>query len=260
MGVRAAAIVVLTAAAALVAATTAEAQNRAGGPPPTARASAPIDMTGYWVAFVSEDWRLRMVTPPKGDYSRVPLTAEGRKVADTWDPAADAAAGNQCKGYGAAAILRVPTRLHVTWQDDATLRLETDAGTQTRAFHFGPPPPADQPSWQGQSTARWDRQAVARRGDQELLRNGTSGGGSLAVVTTNLRPGYLRWNGVPYSERTTVTEYFDIAPHPTAGAVLIVTTVVDDPRYLQRPYIVSSQFKKEADGSRWDPTPCTSTW
>jgi hypothetical protein len=229
----------------------------------TPRASAPVDLTGYWVAFVSEDWRLRMVTPPKGDYTRVPLTAEGRKVAGTWDPAADEAAGNQCKAFGAAAIMRVPGRLHVTWQDDNTLRLDTDAGMQTRLFRFTTTPlPAEPPGWQGQSAASWEFQAVPRRGDQDLVATGprTGAGGALTVVTTNLRSGYLRWNGVPYSENTTVTEHFDLAPHPSGGQVLIVTTVVEDPRFLQRAYVVSSQFKKETDGSRWDPMPCTSKW
>ena len=79
-------------------------------------------------------------------------------------------------------------------------------------------------------------------------------------MTTNMRAGYLRKNGVPYSENATVTEYFDVAPHPSGGTVLVVTTVVDDPRYLTQPFIVSSHFKKEADGSKWDPTPCSSTW
>ena len=62
-----------------------------GGPPPTARAAAPVDLTGYWVSVVTEDWRFRMVTPPKGDYASVPLNAEGRRVADTWDPSKDGA-------------------------------------------------------------------------------------------------------------------------------------------------------------------------
>jgi hypothetical protein len=242
------------------------AQNPGGAAPPTARAAAPIDLTGYWVAFVSEDWRLRMVTPPKGDYTRVPLTAEARKVAASWDPAADDAAGAQCKAFGAGAIMRLPTRLHVTWEDDTTLRLDTDTGTQTRLFRFtaAGAPPGEAPSWQGASRARWEFQSVPRRGDQELVPAGARAargtGGALTVMTTNLRPGYLRFNGVPYSENAVVTEHFDLAPHPSGGTVLIVTTIVEDPRYLQRPYVVSSQFKKETDGSRWDPTPCTSRW
>src|SRR5881296_4740663 len=59
-------------------------------PPPAARAAAPFDMAGYWVSIVSEDWRWRMF-PNKGDYAGVPLNAEGRKVADGWDPVKDEA-------------------------------------------------------------------------------------------------------------------------------------------------------------------------
>ena len=116
------------------------AQPRAAGQdrnaPATAKASAPVDMTGYWVAFVTEDWRFRMITPRKGDYQPVPMTPEARKVADAWDPAADEASGNQCKAYGAAAIMRLAARFHITWQDDNTLQVESDAGMQTRLFHF----------------------------------------------------------------------------------------------------------------------------
>ncbi len=105
----------------------------------TAKALAPVDMTGYWVAYVTEDWRFRMITPRKGDYQAVPMTEEARKIADAWDPAADEASGNQCKAYGAAAIMRVPARFHITWQDDNTLRVESDSGMQTRLFHFNSP-------------------------------------------------------------------------------------------------------------------------
>jgi len=206
----------------------------------TAKASAPVDMTGYWVAYVTEDWRFRMVTPRKGDYQAVPMTEEARKTADAWDPAADEASGNQCKAYGAAAIMRVPARFHITWQDDNTLRIESDSGMQTRLFRFnGPATPTGERTWQGYSTAQWQRPA------------------SLKVATTNMRAGYLRKNGVPYSENAGVTEYFDMAPLPSGGQVLMVTAIVDDPQYLQQPFIVSSQFLKEADGSKWDPTPCT---
>ena len=229
------------------------AQNRGAPPPaPTPRASAPIDLTGYWVSVVNEDWRYRMVTPAKGDYKGVPITREALQIVSAWNPAADEAAGNQCKSYGAAAIMRVPGRIHITWQDDNTLKLDTDAGTQSRLFLFGAVPPAPpQPTWQGQSVARWERPG---RG------NPAAKAGSLAVTTTNMRAGYLRKNGVPYSENARVTEYFDLSPMPNNGQLIVVTTIVDDPRYLTQPFIVSSQFKKEADGSKWDPTPCSATW
>jgi hypothetical protein len=212
---------------------------RAAAQDHSAKGSTAVDLTGYWVAVVTKDWRFRMVTPRKGDYQSVPMTEQARKVADAWDPKADEASGDQCKAYGAAAIMRVPARFHITWQDDNTLRVESDAGMQTRLFHFDSPPlsPGAR-TWQGYSTAQWQTSA------------------SLKVATTNLRSGYLRKNGVPYSENAAVTEYFDIAPLPGGGQVLLVTTIVDDPRYLQQPFIVSSEFKKEADGSKWDPTPC----
>lgn len=217
------------------------AQPRARGPEGVAaKTSAPMDLTGYWVAFVTEDWRFRMITPRKGDYQAVPMTPAARKIAAAWDPAADEAAGNQCKAYGAAAIMRVPARFHITWQDENTLRIDSDAGMQTRLFHFNSPPaPAGARSWQGYSISQWEKPA------------------SLKVTTTDLRAGYLRKNGVPYSENAAVSEYFDIAPIPGGGEVLLVTTTVDDPQYLLQPFIVSSQFKKETDGSKWDPTPCT---
>jgi hypothetical protein len=218
---------------------TISAQNR-GAAPANAKTAAPIDLSGYWVSVISEDWRFRMVTPPKGDYQTVPMTNEARQVADAWNPAADEAAGNQCKAYGAAAIMRVPGRIHVTWQDDNTLRMDTDAGTQTRVFQFGVAPKGAQPSWQGSSAAIWDMP-----------------GRSLKVVTTNMRAGYLRRNGVPYSESAVLTEYFELSPLPNGGQLLLVTSIVDDPRYLQTPFILSSQFKKEVDGSKWDPTPCS---
>ena len=205
----------------------------------TAKASAPIDVTGYWVALVTEDWRFRMITPRKGDYQPVPMTQEARKVADGWDPAADEAAGNSCKAYGAGAIMRLAARFHITWQDENTLRVESDSGMQTRLFHFNAAPAPGERSWQGYSTAQWEKPA------------------SLKVSTSHLRSGYLRKNGVPYSENAAVTEYFDLAPIPSGGQVLLVTAIVDDPLYLRQPFTTSSQFKKETDGSKWDPQPCT---
>jgi hypothetical protein len=233
----------------------AQQQSRA---PSSARDAAPIDLTGYWVSYVTENWRYRMVTPAKGEYRRIPASPAALPIINGWDPAADERAGNQCKSYGAGAIMSVPGRLHITWQDANTLRIDTDAGTQTRLFHFSQgasaaasPSSSAARTWQGESTATW-----------EPATGGTGGGrgGSLRVVTSNLRAGYLRKNGVPYSERATVTENFDVATLPDGGKLLLVTTVVEDPVYLTGPYVVSPHFKREADGSKWDPTPCSSTW
>jgi len=232
-----------------------DAQGRGGppGPPPTAKAAAPEDVTGYWVSLVTEDWRYRMVTPPKGDYASVPLNPEGRRVADTWDPAKDEAAGLQCKSYGAAALMRVPTRVRITWADDNTLKVETDAGTQTRQFHFGQAqPPSGDAGWQGFSVANWEFAGGARGG-----RGGTPRGGSLKVATTHLRPGYLRKNGVPYSANTVLTEYYTRTDESDGTSYLILTTMVDDPQYLAQTFVTSTHFKKEPDGAKWSPSACT---
>ena len=239
-----------------------------GGPQPTGRVGAPVDLTGTWVSVVTEDWQWRMMTPPKGDYTTVAgvMSAQGRKVADSWDPSMD----GRCEAYGVGGLMRMPGRLRISWQDDATLKIESDAGQQTRLLRFatpGAPAPistavAGAPkTLQGTSVAEWQRSGGAQDAFLERAAGGgTQRWGSLKVTTTNMLPGWLRRNGVPYSENATVTEHFDLAPHPNGGQVLIVTTIVEDPRYLQRPYVVSSQFKKEGDGSRWDPTPCTSRW
>jgi len=224
-----------------------------GRGPETPRAAAPIDLTGYWVSVVTEDWRFRMMTPAKGDYPSIPLNAEGRRVADRWDPAKDEAAGDTCKAYGAAAIMRMPGRIHITWQDDLTVKVETDTGAQTRLFHFGrPQPPAGPPTWQGFSVAEWEYAGGGRRGRAAVQ------GGDLKVVTTHLRPGYLQKNGVPYSGDAVVTEHFDaLNKEPNGDQWLIVTTLVEDPQYLNQPFQRSTHFKRQADETGWDPSPCT---
>jgi hypothetical protein len=252
--------------------------------PRTAKAAAPIDLTGYWVSVVTEDWRWRMLTPSKGDYASVPLNQEGRKAGDTWDLARDEASGNACKPFGVANIMRMPGRVHITWQDDSTLKLEFDAGTQTRLLRFNqtPPPRAAERMWQGDSVAEWEvagQQLEIDRNGIPIGRAGAGGaggagagagagaragagadtprGGSLKVVTTNMREGYLRKNGVPYSDAAVVSEYFDrLGPEPNGDVILIARTVVDDPKYLTQPFITSTHFKLEPNGSKWNPTPC----
>lgn len=230
-----------------------------------AKAAAPIDLTGYWVSLITDDWRWRMVTPPKGDYLYLPLNAEGRKVADTWDPAKDEAAGEACRGYGAVHVMRLPGRLHITWQDDNTMKLETDAGTQTRTFQFGAgrqgaemTQRADvEPSWQGHSVATWEFDGRPARGRGAAAQAQPRRHGSLKVVTTRMKPGYLRKNGVPYSGNSVLTEYFARITEPNGDEYLVVTTMLEDPQYLNAPYVRSGQFRKQPDATGWNPTPCS---
>jgi hypothetical protein len=267
----------------------------------TARTTATSDLTGYWVRLVTEDWRWLMVVPPKGNSDSIGqggpgITPAARTILDAWDPAKDEAEGNQCKGYGAGAISRLPTRAHVTWQDDNTLKWETDQGQQTRLFKFGPAAQEAQAnpgarSWQGVSIATWEPAAAGNRGGGPAgARGGPPGGppgapaapdddaaapppvfappvvgarggnqnGWLKVTTTNVKSGYLRKNGVPYSEKATITEYFQPTPDTYGARYMVVTTVVEDPDYLAGPLVTSSNYKKLPDTNNgWDPQPCS---
>lgn len=269
--------------------------GRGGGPPRPAQEMAPIDLTGTWVSVVTEDWRWRMVTPPapspNPDVASIPMNGEGRKVAASWNLAADNAAGLQCKAFGVGGIMRQPGRVRVSWQDPQTLKMEFDAGTQTRVLHFDSAvrPPAEK-TWQGHSVAVWEGPGVGRgiasddgRADPRVTGGGLLGrgvpggggqglrggppprqqaqlnrGGNLRVVTTNFREGYLRKNGVPYSETAIITEYIHRLPtHPNGDSWMHVLTIVEDPRYLSQPFYTSTHFRLETDDSRFSPTPCS---
>jgi hypothetical protein len=150
--------------------------------------------------------------------------------------------------------MNLPTHLRIAWQDDNTLRVDTDYGTQTRLLHFGnrTPPEPRKRSWQGNSVAVW----ASRRGG----RGGPPSARYLRITTTDLLSGYLRKNGVPYGESASLLEYVDLFREPNGAAMIVWTAVVDDPVNLETPYIISSQFKKQPDGSAWDPTPCSAGW
>jgi len=251
-------LLLATALAVLTAATLA-AQQRGGQPgaqrgaPPTPQAQAPLDPSGYWVAIVSDEWRYRMITPAKGNVDYVPVNAEGRGAANNWDPAKDEAAGEQCKAYGAGGIMRLPIRLHITWQDERTLKMEIDAGTQTRLLRFGAPAPANtESSWQGYSAADWQIQGVGRGAPPPGPRFG-----QLRVVTNPLRPGYLRQNGVPYGSGAVLTEYFQHLKDDDGLEYLAITSLLEDSQYLVQPWVRTNQFRKQADAKGWNPTPCS---
>jgi hypothetical protein len=223
----------------------------------SAKQNAVIDLTGFWVAIVDEDWRWRMLTAPIGDVASIPVNPEGLRVAKAWNPIAEQQAGEQCKAYGAAGVMRLPLRLHILWTDDATLEIDTDAGEQKRWLHF-------EGQWdgkaspQGYSTAAWFRQVQQRGFNRPYGGVVAGGGGSLKVITSHMTPGYLRSNGVPYSADAKLVEYFDRI-EDEGVTYLILTSVVSDPTYLTDEYVTSYEFKLEPDGSKWHPEPCRIT-
>jgi hypothetical protein len=208
--------------------------------------------------------------PNPAAQGNIPYNATGAQTAMKWDPAKDEAEGNACKAYGAPGIMRLPTHLHITWQDENTLKVEADFGTQTRVFHFAPPadqgrldysnatlfpprtpkldaPASVEPSWQGYSIASWTIMGGAANADR---------GGNLKVLTSRLKPGYYWKNGMPYTANAALTEYFRTMELPDGSQWIRYTQIVDDPEYLTQPWIVNYAFKKFADASKWTPTPC----
>ena len=234
----------------------AQAGGQRGAPPPaplTPKAAAPFDPSGYWVSLVSDEWRYRMLTPAKGNVDWVPVSAEGRRVAEAWDPARDEANGEQCRGYGAGGIMRLPSRLHITWADDRTLRIDIDTGTQTRLIHLaGAAPASAEATWQGESAGQWQVPGAGRGGRGVAPR-----AGQLKIVTTRLRPGYLRKNGVPYGAGAVLTEYVQQLTDDDGTQYLAVTSMLDDPQYLAQPWVRTSQFRRQPDAKGWNPTPCS---
>jgi hypothetical protein len=229
----------------------AQAQGRGGAPPRSAKDAAPVDLTGYWVALITEDWRYRMMVPAPGDHPSVPLNLEGARIANAWDPAKDEAAGNQCLPYGAGGVTRMAGRLHVTWQDDNTLKVDADTGMQSRLFHFGAPPQSEEGTLQGAARANWEF-----AGGRGPAPGAKATGGDLNVVVTKAKAAYGQRNGVPYSASATITEHYDVVKEANGDQYLIVTTLIADPTYLARPWMRSTHFRKEASGNGWDPTPC----
>ena len=229
-------------------------------PPATPRAGAPIDVTGNWVSLITDDWVYRMITPAKGDYSYIPLNAEGKRTADGWDPARDEAAGEECKAYSAPSIMRLPSRLQISWQDDNTLKLDIDTGMQTRLFHFNQRDAQSARSWQGWSNASWQFSGTT----EQFYPGPTSLGqikraGTLRVDTNNLRAGYLRKNGVPFSENAFMTEYYNLVVEDDGSQYLVIQLYVADPKYLTGHWVRTVQFKRERDASKRNPTPCSAS-
>ena len=244
-------------------------RGQGGGGAASARDSAPLDLTGQWVSLVTDDWRWRMVMPPKGDVLYLPVNDAGRRAAEQWDPAKDEAAGEACRAYGAGGIMHLPGRLRISWENENTLKVETDTGQQTRLFNFGATQPSGEPTWQGSSIAAWELPGAGGRGGRR--GGGGAGGGaaasggtatrpgsSMRAVTTRMRPGYYRRNGVPYGANATLTEWFTTITEPDGNTYLLVMNILEDSQYMTGPYVRTVQFRKQMDTSGWNPTPCVS--
>jgi hypothetical protein len=223
------------------------------------REAAPVDLTGFWVAPVMEDWRWRMVAPLKGDAASIPLRQSSRAVVEAWDPERDIANGDECKAYGPPGLLRLPGRIRIQWRGEDTLVIEKDRGMQMRVLRFGRETRGAR-SRQGDSVAHWDPGLPQPPAGVGFLGTAPRIGAeskTLIVETSNMLPGYLRKNGIPYSEETTVTEYFDTFTAVDGSEWFTVTSVVDDPVHLAVPWVTSTDYKRAPDGSGWTPEPCS---
>lgn len=221
------------------------------------RDGAPIDLTGTWVSIVTEDWRWRMTTPLIGDFANIPENEAAREFGMAWRPENDV--GNECAAYGAPAIMHRPGRIKIAWEDDLTLKMEFDAGMQTRTFHFGETMSTTALSRQGFTAAKWEDVPAPetfngiRIGQTPRVGITTQ---SLEAVTTNLIAGYLRKNGIPHSEQTKVTEYFDVFDTPDGRSWFVDTIIVEDPVYLVEPWVTTMHFMKEENDAKWNPQEC----
>ncbi len=224
------------------------------GPPPSPQEAAPFDMTGYWVSVVTEDWRWRMLVPPVGDLGSIPLNQAGEELANAWMP--DGSDVESCLAFGGAGIIRYPGRLHISWEDEETLRIDFSAGSQTRLLHFNADDSsAPAASLQGYTKANWYKERQTRGlGFGGPVRSFE--GGNLRTSTSALSTGYLQRNGVPYSDQATVDDFYRVVETPRGERWLIVTSVISDPVYLREEIIWSTNFKYEANGDSWEPTSC----
>jgi len=206
---------------------------------------SPVRHPGYWVSVVTEDWRFRHGDSPKGIYTGVSLNAEGRKIADAWDPANDEATGEQCRATGLRTSCGCPDAF-TSLQDEQTLKIETDAAKQTVCYI-----------------------SIAIRGRGEIgrvfrKRHGTDPVGpryrsSRFSEGCHDQPqaGILAKEGVPYSASAVLTEYFDRVIEPTARRNLAITSTVRIQCIWRSRSSRHSHYKKQTDSSGWNPTPCS---
>ncbi len=206
-------------------------------------AGAQVDIAGEWASEFSEDQPERIPGPDVGDYFGLPLNDAGRLKADTWQASIQTLPERQCIPHPSPYSLRGPTNLRISADVDPvtqeTVRY-TIYGTFGRATRLvwmdgrPHPSPLAPHSWAGFSTGTWE-------------------GHRLRIVTTHIKLGYLRRNGVPYSDLATMTEY--LWRH---GDRLVIVTLVEDPVYLTEPFVRTTDFVRNPT-QHGVATPCEPT-
>jgi len=190
--------------------------------------SGQFDLSGEWAPNLLEDWFERLPGPALGDYTGIPLNEAGRQKADTWDAATLSQPERQTQPHPAVYSFRGPNP-HLRWEqirhsETGELIGYRTSGTYGRADRTiwldGRPHPSDYAlhTWSGFSTGRWV--------DSTLI-----------VTTTHMKAGTLRRNGVPSSAYAVMTEYWF-----RQGTLLTMVSYVQDPIYLEEPFIRSQSW------------------
>jgi len=193
--------------------------------PSLARAQA--DLTGSWGPRYHEDQPERIPGPDLVDYVGLPINESARQWALSWDASRLTLDEHQCQVHVSPYIYRGPLQLRI-WEErdpktEALIAIKNYISTyeQTRTIWMdgrAHPPEYAAHTWQGFSTGRWE-------------------GDMLTVTTTHIKQGWIRRNGLPESDRATLTEHF--VRH---GDYLTHISIVTDPVYLTEPLVKSQNF------------------
>ena len=202
-------------------------------------ASAQIDFSGEWAPRFWEDQPERVPGPELGDYLGIPISEAARMRADTWDASIQTLPEWQCRPHSADYIWRGPSNLRISKEVDPVSREITAFHAEwlrsvDRAIYLDGrphPPEGALHTWAGFSTAKWD-------------------GDMLTVTVTHLKEGYLRRNGLPRSDKATLTEHWI-----RNGDILTVMTIVNDPVYLTEPFVRTTDYELDLR-QQVPPYPC----
>jgi len=205
-------------------------------------AVAQIDLSGEWNPMFHEDQPERIPGPEIGDYLGLPITDAARLRAEAWDAEILTLPEHQCKPHPADYGPRGPFNLRI-WKEVDTPTQQIIAwhthgswqAPERTIYMDGRPHPPEYAAhtWQGFSTGKWD-------------------GDILTVTTTHLKIGWIRRNGIPRSDRATLTEHW--IRHDDR---LTLVSIVNDPVYLTEPFIRSTDFLLDPH-QQIDPYPCES--